>query len=193
MEEKEGSPDLMTLKRSEQKNLTADDMDGEGESKPIPFLFLYPRYPRNPRSTSLKVGDIVVALRLLSHDAFPIQARVLEVKQESELQARDVQVSEHLRNVRFGKCRHDFWVNDNGAVDDQIRNRRADQLTAVKHGEGMLHFYGVAPSPQLNDHRVLVENFIKPWLKLIENLHRDPNDGSAQLLVKYFAHGGTGF
>jgi hypothetical protein len=42
---------------------------------------------------------------------------------------------------------------------------------------------------QLNHHRAFVERFIKPWLELIKNLHRDADDGSAEFLVKYLAHG----
>jgi hypothetical protein len=50
----------------------------------------------------LKVGAVVQ--RLLSHDPFPTQSSILEVQEKGEFESSDVQIPEHLRDVRLCKC-----------------------------------------------------------------------------------------
>jgi hypothetical protein len=76
--------------------------------------------------SGLKIRNIGWARSLLPDDALPIEASAFEVKKQSEFQSRDVQVSDHLRSVRFRKRSDDFCIYDDGILDNQIGNERAN-------------------------------------------------------------------
>ncbi len=77
---------------------------------------------------------------LLADDAFPIQSRVFEIQKQRQFQARDVQVADHLRSVRFIKTSDDLGINDNCAVHNLIRKPCPNQLLPKVNGIRPLHF-----------------------------------------------------
>ena len=74
----------------------------------------------------LEVREIWFGRFLSSHYALPFEANVLEVKEECEIESGNVQVSDHLCDVRVGKCFNDFRIDDDRAIYDQIRDEGAD-------------------------------------------------------------------
>jgi len=47
----------------------------------------------------------VVLFRLSPHDSFPLQLRFFEVQEQRHFEARDIQVTEHLRDMGFVELR----------------------------------------------------------------------------------------
>ena len=72
--------------------------------------------------SGLKIRDIWFGRSWSSHNALPIQASVFEVEEERKFQAGDVQISDHLRDVRLGEGRDYFWIHYHRAIDNQIRD-----------------------------------------------------------------------
>ena len=60
------------------------------------------------------------------HDALPCEAGFLEIEQDGEIEASDVEISDHLRDVRLVEGSHDLWIDDDLAVHDEIGNELAD-------------------------------------------------------------------
>ena len=52
----------------------------------------------------MQIRNVVFARRPGTQHTFPVQARVLEIYKECQIQACDVQIADHLRNVRLGKA-----------------------------------------------------------------------------------------
>ena len=56
-------------------------------------------------------------------NAFDAEPRVLEVKQESGFEPRDIQVSEHLRDVAFVKIANHLGVHNHPLGNDEVWNQ----------------------------------------------------------------------
>jgi hypothetical protein len=56
----------------------------------------------------------------------------------------------------------------------------------IKDGKRFLQCDFVASAPQLDHHRPLVEHLVETGIQLIQQLHRDADDRSAQLLMNHF-------
>ena len=95
---------------------------------------------------------------------------MLEIEQEGGLQAGDVQVTEHLGEVRLVEGYGYFCVHDHAIVYDEIGDERANMQTVIMNGKLPL---GVTTKPLLcefNDQRTLVELLIEPGPKREEDL-----------------------
>ena len=108
-----------------------------------PYLATTKRMRHTIRSSSL--------LRIPSHDPFPIQLRFLEVEQQRHLQACDIQVAEHLGDVRVCECTHHFRIGDDLVIDDDVGHQLADEMTPVVNGISPLLLCQMAAGVQLND------------------------------------------
>ena len=57
----------------------------------------------------IEIGSFVV----LPNDALPFQSGAFEIQQESQFEATDCKVSDHLRDMRLVKGGHNLRVYDN--------------------------------------------------------------------------------
>jgi hypothetical protein len=64
-------------------------------------------------------------------DTLPLEADVLEIEQQGQLEARDVQIPEHLCEMDVGEGRHDLGIRDDGFINDQIGLERAYELPVI--------------------------------------------------------------
>src|SRR5204863_2381666 len=76
---------------------------------------------------------------LLPHHSLPFEARIFEIEEERKLQFGDVQISDHLRDVRLGEPRDHLWIYDDRVIDDQVRNQCTNQLGSIEHWERFLY------------------------------------------------------
>lgn len=50
----------------------------------------------------------------------------LEIEKQGHLESSDIEVTEHLGDVRVVKCGHHLWVSDDGAIHDEVWHKFAD-------------------------------------------------------------------
>lgn len=74
----------------------------------------------------MKIRFVVFARTLGTQHAFPFQSRILEIYEKGQVQASDVQIADHLRNMRVGEARNDFGIDDYGVIDNEIGDEAAD-------------------------------------------------------------------
>jgi len=74
----------------------------------------------------------------LSHDSFPFKFGVLKIQKKSELQRRDVEIPQHLRNVGVIKSSDDLWIGNHQAIYNQVRNEFANYETTIMYGKLLL-------------------------------------------------------
>jgi len=79
-----------------------------------------------------------------AQDTFPFQSSVLKIKEQGQIQLCDIQISEHLSYVRVGETDHHFGIDDHSLIHNQIRNKVANQFTALENGECFLDRKSVA-------------------------------------------------
>ena len=93
-------------------------------------------------------------------DAPPFEANVFEVHEKCESKTSDIEVAQHLSNVRIGERSYYLATYDGRVVDDQIRDKRAYVLVIVKYWILSLRFSPVAALAKLYHERAFVELFI---------------------------------
>src|SRR3989442_6583815 len=73
----------------------------------------------------------VVLFCLSPYDSFPLQLGFLEVEQQRHFKTRDIQVTEHLREMGLVERGNDLGVHDHQAFYNQVGNKLADQMASV--------------------------------------------------------------
>ena len=63
-----------------------------------------------------------------------------EIQQERGLQSSDIEVTEHLGQMAVIEVAHDFGIDDDLLVNNQVWHECAYQLAPVAHGELSLRF-----------------------------------------------------
>ena len=66
-----------------------------------------------PKHSPAALSVLILPIRGLkksSHHAFPLQLGVFEIDQQTQIEACDSQVTDHLGYVGFVKCRYHFGV-----------------------------------------------------------------------------------
>ena len=131
------------------------------------------------------IGEIRGFSIELLHNAFPVEFGFPEVQEEGDLKAGDVQIAEHLRDVRFVECGGHFRVGDDCAVDDEIWNKRADQLVAITNGKLSLLLDGVTTCAEFDNEGIFVKFFIQAWLEFVQHGHRRADDIPGERFVEH--------
>ena len=111
------------------------------------------------------------------------EACLFEIEQQGQIQACDAQVSQHLSDVRVGKCVHHFRVDDHRRIHYQIWNQRPEQMSLVAHLIVLLLLDLHAAFAQLDHQRILVKLFIQPRLQFVENRLRCSDDLLTRFLM----------
>src|SRR6266487_4441910 len=83
------------------------------------------------KNSRMKVRVVVFARSLWTQYAFPFQSRILEIYEKGQVQARDVQIPNHLRNMRIGEAGDHFGINDYCVIDNQIGNKVTNKFRAI--------------------------------------------------------------
>jgi hypothetical protein len=119
----------------------------------------------------------------LADDPFPVELGVLEVQQQGDFEAGNVQVSEHLGDVGVVEFRDHLRINDDLFVYDQIRYKLADELFPIVHRELSLLLALTPAMCQFDQQGVLVELFVKTRLQFIQDGHGCADDFPRDFLV----------
>ena len=80
----------------------------------------------------------------LSDDALPAEIGVFEIDEDGEAEIGDGEVADHLGEIGFAENSHDFGIDDDEAVDDEVRDQGVDELSFVEDVETFLLIDGVA-------------------------------------------------
>lgn len=133
------------------------------------------------------VPSVVKIFELNSVDhPLPLQFRVLKVEKQCELEICDVEIPEHLGNMRIGECGYDFGIDEHQAVDDHVGNESSDQLPPIMDIELFLLFNNVPQRSKLNGECPFLKFFIKSRPKVVQDAHCSANDGLAEFFMDQF-------
>ena len=66
-----------------------------------------------------------------ANDALPFEFGVFEIQEERQSQGCDIQVADHLGQMIVMKGRHYLRIGDYKIIDDEVRDKCADELTIV--------------------------------------------------------------
>jgi hypothetical protein len=71
---------------------------------------------------------------MLVGDPRPFQLRVFEIQQECDLKSGNVQVSDHLGDVRVIEGRDDLGIHNHFAIYNQVGDELADKTASIGDG-----------------------------------------------------------
>jgi hypothetical protein len=86
---------------------------------------------------------------------------MFEVQNQCCFETCDGEVAEHLGEVTVVESGDDFGIDDDGFVDDEVRDERADVLFLVVNGKLFLGIAAAALLGEFDDESPLVELFIE--------------------------------
>ncbi len=145
---------------------------------PAPFVSIFIRGIRviRGKDSALVLSESSVDLLQIVYHSVPVKLGVFEVQKEGNFQACDVQVAQHLGDVRVVKFGHHLWVGDDFSVDDKVGNQLANELPTVVNGVLALLFNGVASQPEFYYHGVFIELFIETRVECVQYHDRRTDD-----------------
>lgn len=124
---------------------------------------------------------------LLQGDAFDAELGVFEVEKESGFEAGDVEIAQHLSDVVFVESGHDLWIDDDGFIDDEVRDECADMMLVIVNLKVLLVFASKTLLLELDDECALVELLIQSRFKFIEDGVSGSDDGLGDVgVVRHF-------
>ena len=116
-------------------------------------------------------------------DAFDLETGMFEVEKEGCFESRDVEVSEHLGNMVFVEGADDLGVDDDGLIDNKIRNEVADELFVVVDGVLLLLLADEVLFGEFDHEGAFIELFIEAGLEFVQHLHGGTDDDFSELFV----------
>lgn len=116
-------------------------------------------------------------------DAFPRKAGEFEIEKQGEVEAGYCEIACHLGEMGISESGDDFGVYDDGLVDDEVGDERADQLGLVVNLKDFLLVDAMAAFGQLDGQGVLMELFVEAGLQGVEHFHRRADDVFAEFFV----------
>ena len=119
------------------------------------------------------------------HHALPRQYGFFEIEEQRDLQTGDVQIPQHLGDVRIVECRDHFGICDDFAVHDQIGDQLADELAPIVNRIFALLLDRMAAFPQFDHQRVFIQLLIQPRLEFIQHHHRGTDNIFSNFFVKH--------
>src|ERR1051325_3009943 len=121
--------------------------------------------------------------RSSAYDALPLQLGLFEIKEQSEFETDDGQITYHLREVRFVEGDHDLWIHNQRIIHDQIRDKFSYLLSLVTHRELLLLIDYVPAFAQLDHQCVFIKLLVQARLERVQNLHCCADDIGRQNFV----------
>ena len=108
---------------------------------------------------------------------------MFEIEEKGRFQAGNVEVAKHLGDVVIVERVDHLGIDDDGVVDNEIRDESANEVLVVMDGVLLLLLADKSLLYEFDDEGSLIELFIQTGLELVEHIHGRTNNDFSELFV----------